>query len=115
MPYEDAAPSQPNEVILPQEKDTIRLVTEKVKTIQRQRNSFEKNWQICIAFLHGKQYFQLDRKAVGGLDEAEVAHADLAADVFTCGRSFHPGNFSKQLIFAGFLHQLTQQVDTTVN
>ncbi len=38
-------------------------------TIKRSRQSFEKQWLINIAFLHGKQYFQIEKSATSGLDE----------------------------------------------
>ncbi len=45
-----------------------KIIGERDK-IQKGRTTFEKQWLINIAFLHGKQYFQISRKALPGLDD----------------------------------------------
>jgi len=37
--------------------------------LQKSRSSYEKQWLINVAFLHGKQYFQVSKKPLAGLDE----------------------------------------------
>ena len=38
-------------------------------SIQRGRQLYEKQWLINIAFLHGKQHFQIEKKPTDALDE----------------------------------------------
>lgn len=72
MDKEDTAPSQDHEVILQEEKDTIDLYEKRVKDVQTQRASFEKQWLVNVAFLYGKQYFTVEKKPLSGLDERIV-------------------------------------------
>jgi hypothetical protein len=72
MPKEDMAPSQVEPIILPEEKETIDLYKKRVKDVQTQRASYEKQWLINVAFLFGKQYFTVEKKPLSGLDERIV-------------------------------------------
>lgn len=72
MPYEDPNPSQEQTIIIPTERDTLKLVTENVQKKQQARASFEKQWLVNIAYLYGKHYFYVDKKPVGGLEDRVV-------------------------------------------
>jgi hypothetical protein len=73
MPYTDLAQSQPGPtIIIPTEKDTLRMVRDEVSQVQKHRAAHEKQWLINIAFLYGKQYFAVDKRGRGGDDERVI-------------------------------------------
>lgn len=72
MSYEDPNPSQAPEIIIPTERDIIQHVKKAVENIQKARGNFEKCWLVNLAYLYGKHYFYVDRKATGGLEERVV-------------------------------------------
>ncbi len=51
------------------ETEKCGAIAKQKDKIQQGRSAFEKQWLINIAFLHGKQYFQIGKKPLAGLDE----------------------------------------------
>jgi len=52
-----------------EEGEKCQAIIKQRDKIKQSRASFEKQWLINIAFLHGKQYFQIEKTASAGLDE----------------------------------------------
>jgi hypothetical protein len=72
MPYEDPSPSVEPTIIIPNERETLQEVTDRVKGIDTARQPYTKQWLINVAFLYGKHYFYVDKKAVGTTEERVV-------------------------------------------
>ena len=54
------------------QKTSTEKASEVIKqrdTIRSQRSVYEKQWLVNIAFLHGKQYFDIEKKSTAGLEE----------------------------------------------
>ena len=58
--------------ILPEEKNIIDTVVNRKKDIANNRQGYEKQWLINIAFLYGKHHFNIEKKAYAGLDDRIV-------------------------------------------
>ena len=60
------------DMLLPEEKDTIQLILDRKKEIVNNRQGYEKQWMVNIAFLYGKHHFNIEKKAFSGLDDRVV-------------------------------------------
>jgi hypothetical protein len=62
-------PKETAPIIIPEEKEILQLVTDRVKKISQARSNFEKQWLINIAFLYGKHYLSVDKRPLAGLED----------------------------------------------
>lgn len=58
-----------DKTLLPDERLIIEKIINRKKDIQNNRQGYEKQWLINIAFLYGKHHFNIEKKAYAGLED----------------------------------------------